>query len=252
MEEEEKKQELLAEEFEGDAGEVVEEAYAKRPRSPLTVTKETILAAIDCGDVEYLRANRLTTKKTINTLFANTRDTFATVEKNAAGKKRLVLATTLARAIYRFAAAPTKEAAIVHHAIIEVILKHCGVKASDQKDGFLRLITVDAWQMARKTPEVPNDPSCHSPLKRRLLLARLLLASDATWLAEKALVVEALKTFIVFRKAEFYRPLLEDTTRMAMLDANDKAQLRAYAAEVGSSMALGMVDKAFFASPLQA
>ena len=39
---------------------------------------------------------------------------------------------------------------------------------------------------------------------------------------------------------------------MAMLDANDKAQLRAYAADVGSSMALGMVDKAFFASPLQA
>ena len=69
---EEEKKELFAEEFEGDAGEVVEEAYAKRPRAPLTVTKETILAAIDPGrgDVEYLRANRLTTKKTINTLFA--------------------------------------------------------------------------------------------------------------------------------------------------------------------------------------
>ena len=72
----------------------------------------------------------------------------------------------------------------------------------------------DAWKMASKTPEVPNDPSRHCPLKRRFLLARLLLAADATWLAEKALVVEALKTSLVFRKAEFYRPLREDKTRM--------------------------------------
>ena len=57
MEEEEKKQELLAEEFEGDAGEVVKEPCAKRPHAPLTVTKETILAAIDREDVAYLRAN---------------------------------------------------------------------------------------------------------------------------------------------------------------------------------------------------
>ena len=59
MEEEEKKQELLAEEFEGDAGEVVKKPCAKRPgpRAPLTVTKETILAAIDREDVAYLRAN---------------------------------------------------------------------------------------------------------------------------------------------------------------------------------------------------
>ena len=69
------------------------------PARALTVTKETILAAIDRGDVAYLRANRLTKKKTINTLFANTRDTFATAEKDAAGRKRLASATTLARAI---------------------------------------------------------------------------------------------------------------------------------------------------------
>ena len=75
--------------------EEVVEAYAKRPRAPLVVTKETILAAIDRGDVEYYRANRLNKKKTINTLFTNTCDTFATVVK-AAGKKRLVSATVLA------------------------------------------------------------------------------------------------------------------------------------------------------------
>ena len=82
--------------------EVVEEevmkAYAKRPRAPLMVTKEAILAAIDRGDADYLLANRLTKKKTINTLFANTRDTFATAAKNAAGKKRLVSVAVLARA----------------------------------------------------------------------------------------------------------------------------------------------------------
>ena len=110
----------------------------------------------------------------------------------------------------------------------------------------------DAWKMASKTPEVPNDPSRHCPLKRRFLLAKLLLAADAMWLAEKALIVEAIKTFIVFRKAEFYSPLLEDKTRTAILDENDKVQLRAYAAAVGSLMALGMVDKAFPASPLPA
>ena len=82
-------------------------------------------------------------------------------------------------------------------------------------------------------------------------MAKLLLAADATWLAEKGLVVEALKTFIVCRKAEFYSPLLEDKTRTAILDENDKVQL-AYAAAVGSLMALGMVDKAFPASPLPA
>ena len=35
--------------IEADAGEVAE-ANAKRPRAPLAVTKETILAAIDRGD----------------------------------------------------------------------------------------------------------------------------------------------------------------------------------------------------------
>ena len=83
-------------------------------------------------------------------------------------------------------------------------------------------------------------------------MAKLLLAADATWLAEKTLIMEALKTFILFRKAEFYSPLLEDKTRMKTLDDNDKVQLRAYAATVGSPMAKGMVDKAFPASPLSA
>ena len=54
---EEDKKELFGEEFAGDTGAVVEEALAKRPRAPLTVTKETILAAIDREDVAYLRAN---------------------------------------------------------------------------------------------------------------------------------------------------------------------------------------------------
>ena len=196
------KKELLTLQFEADAGAVVE-AYAKRPRAPLAVTKETILAAIDRGDKDYLRLHCRTTKNTVNKLFANTRDSFSTVEENAAGQKRVMSATTLARAIYRFATAPTEEAAIAHHAVIEVLLKHCGVTVSDQKDDFLRFMAVDAWQMARKTPEVPNDPSRHSPLKRRLLLARLILQADPTWLVDKASIIETLQTFIVLRKAEF-------------------------------------------------
>ena len=119
---EEDKKESFGEDFEGEAV-VVEEALAKRPRAPLTVTKETILAAIDRGDKDYLRLHCRTSKNTVNKLFANTRDSFSTVEKNAAGKKRVVAATTLARAIYRFATAPTKEAAAAHHAVIEVLLK---------------------------------------------------------------------------------------------------------------------------------
>ena len=100
-EEEEEKKFDLPPQIEAEAGEVVE-AYAKRPRAPLAVTKETILAAIDRGDKDYLRLNCRTTKNTVNKLFANTRDSFAMVEKNAAGKRRMVSATTLARAIYRF------------------------------------------------------------------------------------------------------------------------------------------------------
>ena len=99
--------------------------------------------------------------------------------------------------------------------------------------------------MANKTPEVPNDPSRHSPLKRRWLLARLLLAADAKWLTEKGLIVEALKTFIVFRKVEFYGPLLADENRMKILDDDDKVQLRTHAASVSSPMAVDMVNKAF-------
>ena len=196
------------------------------------------MAAIDRGDKDYLRLNCSTTKNTVNKLFANnTRDSFATVEKNAAGKKRMVSATTLARAIYRFATAPTEEAAIAHHAVIEVF-KECGVKVSDQKDDFLRFMAVDAWQMARKTPEVPNDPSCHSPLKRHLLLARaarLFLKAEPTWLVDKASIIETLKTFIVFRKAEFYVTLLEDTKRMALRDSADALALREYAEKVAAS-----------------
>ena len=46
-------------------------------------TKETILAANDRGDADYLRVRCRTTKKTVNKLFANTRDSFVTAAKNA-------------------------------------------------------------------------------------------------------------------------------------------------------------------------
>ena len=94
---------------------------------------------------------------------------------------------------------------------------------------------------------MPNDPSRHSPLKRRWLLARLLLAADATWLKEKGLIVEALKTFIAFHKVEFYGPLLADEKRMKILADDDdvKNELRTHAATVGSQMALDKVNKAF-------
>ena len=98
VEEEKKELFTVTLDFEGDAGEVVE-ACAKRPRAPLAVTKETILAATDRGDKDYLRLHCCTTKNTVNKLFANTRDSFSTVEKNAASKKRMVSATTLARAM---------------------------------------------------------------------------------------------------------------------------------------------------------
>ena len=120
---------------------------------------------------------------------------------------------------------------------------------SDQKDDFLRFMALDAWQMARKTPEVPNDPSRHSPLKRRVLLARLLLQADPTWLVDKASIIETLKTFIVFRKAEFYVSLLEDTKRMALLDGEDALALREYVETVGSKLAVDTVCKTFFAPP---
>ena len=92
----------------------------------------------------------------MNKLFANTRDSFSTAEKNAAGKKRVVSATTLARAIYRFATAPTNEAAIAHHAVIEVLLKHCSVTVSDQKDD---LTAAGAAQLE----EFPDWDGPHAP-----------------------------------------------------------------------------------------
>ena len=54
---EEDKKELFTLQFEVDAGEVVD-AYAKRPRAPLAVTKETILAAVDRGDKDSLDGYR--------------------------------------------------------------------------------------------------------------------------------------------------------------------------------------------------
>ena len=152
-----------------------------------------------------------------------------------------------------FRSAPTKEAAAAHYAVIEVLLKHCGVKVSDQKDVFLRFMAVDAWQMARKTTEMPNDSSCHSALKRRWLLARLFLQADPTWLVAKDVIIETLQTFIALRvrKAEFYVPLLEDTKRMALLNIEDAQALREYAnlKKIGSNLAVATICKAFFAPP---
>ena len=65
-------------------------------------------------------------------------------------------------------------------------------------------------------------------------MAKLLLEAEPTWLGEKALVVDALKIFIIFHKPDFYGQLLDDTKCMAMLDGNDnidKVQLRAYGRE---------------------
>ena len=120
---------------------------------------------------------------------------------------------------------------------------------SDQKDDFLRFMAVDAWQMSRKTPEVPNDPSCHAPLKCRLLLARLFLQADPTWLVDRASKIETIQTFIVLRKAESYVPLLEDTKRMALLDGGDALALREYAEKMGSELAVATVCKTLFAPP---
>ena len=180
----------------------------------------------------------------MNKLFANTRDSFATVEKNAAGKKRSVSATTLARAIYCFAAASTIEAATAHYAIVQVLLTHC-VTVSDQKDDFLRFIAVDVGQMASKTREArdASNTSPHAPLKCRVLLAKLLLEADPTWLVEKASIIETLQAFIVFRKPEFSCPLLDDAKHMAMLDSEDALALRAYAEKVGSKLAAEVMGR---------
>ena len=106
--------------------------------------------------------------------------------------------------------------------------------------------------MARETPEVRDDPSPHAPLKRRMLLAKLLLEADPTWLIERALFIKALQAFIGFCRSEFYGPLLDDKKRTDLLEGNDKVQLRAHAVSVGSTVAVGLVDNAFSASPVPA
>ena len=118
-----------------------------------------------------------------------------------------------------------------------------------QKDDFLHFMAVDAWQMARKTPEVPSDPSPHSLLKRRWLLARLFLQADPTWLVAPDDIIKTLRTFITLRKAEFYVPLLEDTKRMQLLKTEDAQALCEYAKEIGSDLAVATMCKAFFAPP---
>ena len=248
VEEDKKEKDLFVGEFEEEVV-AVTEACAKRPRAPLTVTKETILAAIERGDKDYLRRHCSTSKNTVNKLFANTRDSFATVAKNAAGRKRVMNATTLGRAIYCFATAPTKEEAAAHHAVIEVLLKHCGVTVGQQKDDFLHFMTVDAWQMARMIPEVPSDPSPHSPLKRRWLLARLLLQADPNWLVTRDDILKTLRTFITLRKAEFYVPLLEDKTRMQLVGREDAVALCDYARDIGSDLAVATISRVFLPPP---
>ena len=84
-----------------------------------------------------------------------------------------------------------------------------------------------------------------------MVLAKLLLEADPTWLIEQALIIEALKSFIVFCKLELYGPLFNDANRMDMLTGNDKVQLRAYAVAVGSTVTVGWVDKAFSPRPRQ-
>ena len=54
-----------------------------------------------------------------------------------------------------------------------------------------------------------------------LALGEAVLAGGPDLLVEKAGIIETLQTLIVFRKAEFYVPVLEDSKRMALLDRSD-------------------------------
>ena len=75
------------------------------------------------------------------------------------------------------------------------------------------------------------------------------MEADPTCLVDKASIIETLQTFIVFRKAEFYVTLLEDTKRMALLNSEDALALREYTEKVGSKLAVDTVWKTFFAPP---
>ena len=61
---EEKKEDLFVGEFKEEVV-AVTEACAKRPRAPLTVTKETILAVIERGYKDYLLRHCRTSKNTL-------------------------------------------------------------------------------------------------------------------------------------------------------------------------------------------
>ena len=123
------------------------------------------------------------------------------------------------------------------------------VSGENNKADFLSFITVDAWQMARETPEVHDDPSPHAPLKCHKVLAKLLLEADPTWLVEKASIIEALKSFIVFCKLELYGPLFNDAKRMDLLDCEDALALRAYAEKHGGRSQRIWWAKRFSPSP---
>ena len=88
----------------------------------------------------------------------------------------------------------------------------------------------------------------HSPLKRRWLLARLLLQADPNWLLAPNDIIETLRTFITLRKAEFYVPLLEDK-RMQLLKPEDAVALREHAEKIGSNLAVATISRVFFAPP---
>ena len=75
------------------------------------------------------------------------------------------------------------------------------------------------------------------------------MEADPTWLVDKASIIKTIQTFIVFRKADFYVTLLEDTTRMALLNSEDALALRECAEKVGSKLAVDTVCKTFFAPP---
>ena len=193
----------------------------KKKREQREVNKANILAAIDARNVQWFENNCRTKKGQIESAFSKVRNDWATVGKNAQGKKRVEAGTVLMYATYKYAEAPTKEMAAESLAIIVCLLTRCGVSpATVGKHDYLRFITLDAWPMARAEAELVGDNNADAPWCRRTRLFQVLL--EQGWLFSQLAVSDALCFLMQHRRKEYYMRILKDEARLALLTSADQ------------------------------
>ena len=229
--------------------EVVVTAVPAEARRKRDFDKEDIIRAIDDCDLAFFEKHRLVKNgRKVNSIFANTRHTWTTANKNAAGKKRVEGGTILMYAVYKYAATTTQPGEYL--ALCVYLLTQCNVPPlADEKVDFLHFITMDAWLMALPEPE-RLDAADPAWFRRKVLFERVLKTQDL-WISTSTQVAAALCLFFQDRRKEYYVQLLRDTQRMARLTDEDVVTVLKAAKRCADKGARELVVKALGARALQ-